>query len=126
MLENSCLVVKMTIKTLLTGAAIVAYLVASVPFVIGKYERGKELSLALAQEADKYGNNNGVLDLLELQDAYRRMGINPDALTTSPYQRLVHSGDPTAENKPFDVRFPTESDLERGIGSYRAEKAPPS
>ncbi|MBI2548002.1 hypothetical protein HYW21_01495 [Candidatus Woesearchaeota archaeon] len=113
--------INMTLRKLLTGMAIVAYLAAPVPFVMQKYDRGKELSTTLAQEVDKNGNNNGILDLPELQDAYRRMGINSDALISSPYQRLVHSGDPTAENKPFDVRFPTESDLERGIASYGVE-----
>lgn len=109
----------MTYKHFFIAAALSAYITVPLAFIVQKFTKDNQLTLTLAQEADVYGNNNGQLELTEIQDAYQRMGINPKAIIINSYQRLVTSGDPRSKDKPFDFRFPTESDLERGIRSYR-------
>ena|SRR3989344_3377344 len=103
----------------LIGTALSAYILTPTAAITQKVSKDNRLAVTLAHKADHHGNNNGQLELTEIQDAYERMGINPESLTMNPYQRLVTSGDPTATDKPKDFRFPTQSDLERGIHSYR-------
>ncbi len=105
------------------GSALIAFAAVDFRFMIqDKANTYRQLAKILAQESDRHGNNNGKLELVEIQEMYRRMGIDPKALTMDFYQRLVTSGDPTAKDKPPDFRFPTQSDLERGILSYQREK----
>lgn len=112
----------MNYEHIVLGTVLAAYVAVPIACSIQKNRRDSQLAITLAQEADRHGNHNGQLELAEIQDAYWRMGINPEALTMDPYtQRLATSGDPTAKEKPFDYRFPTTSDLERGIENYRSK-----
>ncbi len=54
-------------------------------------------------------NRNGKLELEEIQEAYRRMNINPEAIEKTPYFRLTHD----------EYRFPMGDDLKKAIESYK-------
>lgn len=54
-------------------------------------------------------NHNNAIEVNELQEAYRRMGINSNAIYEDNYFRLTHD----------DYRFPNKSDLEKAIASYK-------
>ncbi len=113
----------MNYKPLIIGIALIA---APLTLVALSPNNHNELAITLAQEADRQGNNNDQLEWAEIQDVYRRMGLNPDTLNLSAYERLHVSNDPEVAklegNRSWEYRLPMTSDLERGIESYRSTK----
>lgn len=113
----------MNYKPIVIGIALIA---TPLTLAVLSPNNHNQLAITLAQEADRHGNNNGRLELEEIQNAYRKMELNPDALNLSAYERLHVSNDPEVAklqgNRSWEYRLPMTTDLERGIASYRIGK----
>ena len=94
-------------NTKLITLGVITYIGLSTLGILSATKRFDNNVQELVRVADT--NHNDKLELSEVQEAYRRMGIDFNALFEEPYFRLTHD----------EYRVPNKSDLEKAISSYK-------